>query len=209
MARGQYWIHPALAEVIRERAIGDCRTDVVPVRICDVLPAAAALLGVLGRGYARVWPSDRRGAPGRGVLVDGWLATATRIGDRRTAARVRCWPAARPVRRLACTTSTRPPLVVVGPGCTGAKHGVLCCTVRFQGRGGGGGGVYDESQPHLWRDDPTAANGRKYQRGRADCSGRCQRRRAAAPLSAADLTEPHTWCGIHATIQDGRLYAER
>lgn len=127
------------------------RLAVVPGSICDVLPAAAALLGVRGAVDALTltdWVGDvRRVAV---VLVDGmgWHLLPELAVDAPLLASVLSGGAGR-LAELACAFPSTTPtnLVSLGTGVRPGEHGILGFTVKLPG--------VDRTLNHVgWRDDP-------------------------------------------------------
>ena len=122
--------------------------------ICDVLPAAAALLSVSGATDAlevreRVGDVRRVGV----VLVDGmgWHLLPELATDAPLLASVLAGDAGR-LDELACTFPSTTPtsLVSLGTGAQPGEHGILGFTVKLPGS--------DRVLTHItWRDDPSAA----------------------------------------------------
>jgi hypothetical protein len=126
----------------------------VPGSICDVLPAAAALLGVPGAvdalGITERVGDVRRVAV---VLVDGmgWHLLPELAADAPLLASVLAGDAGR-LDELACTFPSTTPtsLVSLGTGAAPGEHGILGFTVKLPGA--------DRVLHHIvWRDDPPAA----------------------------------------------------
>jgi hypothetical protein len=130
------------------------RLTVVAGSICDVLPAAAALLSVSGATDAlgvTEWVDDvRRVAV---VLVDGmgWHLLPALAGDAPLLASVLAGDAGR-LDELACTFPSTTPTSVASltTGATPGEHGILGFTVKLPDS--------DRVLNHIfWRDDPPAA----------------------------------------------------
>jgi hypothetical protein len=130
------------------------QADVVPGSICDVMPAAAALLGVpeaVDRlGLAGQVGDVRRVAV---VLVDGlgYHLLPQLAGDAPLLASVLAGTAGR-LDELACTFPSTTPtsLASLGTGVPPGEHGVLGFTVNVPGT--------DRVLTHIaWRDDPPPA----------------------------------------------------
>lgn len=128
-----------------------CHTDVVPNSICDVLPSAAALLGVPGADdtldlWASVGAVDRVAV----VLVDGmgWHLLPELAGDAPLLASVSAGDMGR-LRQLSCTFPSTTPtsLVSLGTGAQPGEHGILGFTLNIPGT--------DRVLSHIrWRDEP-------------------------------------------------------
>lgn len=126
----------------------------MPGSICDVLPAAAALLGAPGAtdrlGLAgAIGPVDRVAV----VLVDGmgWHLLPELAADAPLLASVLAGDAGR-LSELTCTFPSTTPssLVSLGTGARPGEHGVLGFTLNVPGT--------DRVLTHiLWRDDPPPA----------------------------------------------------
>jgi hypothetical protein len=125
-----------------------------PRSICDVLPAAAALLSVSGATDAlgvTEWVGDvRRVAV---VLIDGmgWHLLPALAGDAPLLASVLAGDAGR-LDELACTFPSTTPtsLASLTTGATPGEHGILGFTVKLPDS--------DRVLNHIfWRDDPPAA----------------------------------------------------
>jgi hypothetical protein len=131
-----------------------CQTDVVPGSICDVLPAAAALLSVSGAVDAlgvTEWVGDARRVAV--VLVDGmgWHLLPELAADAPLLASVLAGEAGR-LDELACTFPSTTPtsLASLGTGVAPGQHGILGFTVRLPDS--------DRVLNHIgWRDDPPPA----------------------------------------------------
>lgn len=133
---------------------GPCQTDPVPGSLCDVLPAAAALLGAPGavdRLALAGWAGDvDRVAV---VLVDGlgWHLLGELAGSAPLLASVLAGQLGR-LTELACTFPSTTPtsLVSLGTGVQPGQHGILGFTLNVPGT--------DRVVNHiLWRDDPPPA----------------------------------------------------
>jgi type I phosphodiesterase/nucleotide pyrophosphatase len=131
-----------------------CQTDVVPGSICDVLPAAAALLSADGAVDAlgvTAWVGDvRRVAV---VLVDGMgrHLLPELAADAPLLASVLAGDAGR-LDELTCTFPSTTPtsLASLSTGVAPGQHGILGFTVTIPGT--------DRVLNHIhWRDDPPAA----------------------------------------------------
>jgi hypothetical protein len=131
-----------------------CQTDIVPASICDVLPAAAALLSVAEAVDAvglTEWVGDvRRVAV---VLVDGmgWHLLPELAADAPLLASVLAGDTGR-LDELVCTFPSTTPtsLVSFGTGVAPGEHGILGFTVKLPDT--------DRVLPHIvWRDDPPPA----------------------------------------------------
>lgn len=128
----------------------------MPGSLCDVLPAAAALLGVAGADD-KLGVTDGIGA-GRidrvlVVLVDGlgWHLLERLAADAPLLASVLAGAAGR-LTRLDCTFPSTTPtsLVSLGTGARPGEHGILGFTLRVPGT--------DRVLHHVrWRDDPCPA----------------------------------------------------
>lgn len=123
----------------------------MPGSICDVLPAAGALLGVPGT-EDRLGLIDRVGHVDRVlvVLVDGlgWHLLPELAADGALLASVLAGDAGR-VSQLSCTFPSTTPtsLVSLGTGAMPGEHGILGFTVNVPGT--------DRVLNHIrWRDDP-------------------------------------------------------
>ncbi|MGH3595655.1 MAG: alkaline phosphatase family protein, partial [Mycobacterium sp.] len=125
----------------------------MPGSICDVLPAAAALLGVRGAVDALAL-TDRVGDVRRVavVLVDGmgWHLLPELAADAPLLASVLAGDAGR-LDKLTCTFPSTTPtsLVSLGTGAPPGEHGILGFTVKLPDA--------DRVLNHIWwRDDPPA-----------------------------------------------------
>ena len=128
--------------------------DPMPGSICDVLPAAAALLGVPG-AVDRLQLAECVGDPEQVdrvlvVLVDGlgWHLLPELAGDAPLLASVLTGGAGR-LSQLTCTFPSTTPtsLVSLGTGAQPGEHGILGFTVNIPGT--------DRVLTHIrWRDDP-------------------------------------------------------
>ncbi|MEB4208700.1 alkaline phosphatase family protein [Mycobacterium sp. 94-17] len=126
----------------------------MPGSICDVLPAAAALLDVPG-AVDRLGLTERAGRIDRVlvVLVDGmgWHLLPELAGDAPLLAPALAGAAGR-LTRLDCTFPSTTPtsLVSLGTGALPGEHGILGFTLRVPGT--------DRVLNHVrWRDDPPPA----------------------------------------------------
>jgi hypothetical protein len=126
----------------------------VPGSICDVLPAAAALLGVPG-AVDRLGVAASIGAKDRVavVLVDGlgWHLLPQLAGSAPLLASVLAGNAGR-LSELSCTFPSTTPssLVSLGTGAQPGEHGILGFTLNVPGT--------DRVLTHIqWRDDPPHA----------------------------------------------------
>jgi hypothetical protein len=131
-----------------------CQTDVVPGSICDVLPAAAALLSADGAVDA-LGVTERVGDVRRVavVLVDGmgWHLLPELAADAPLLASVLAGDAGR-LDELICTFPSTTPtsLASLSTGVAPGQHGILGFTVTIPGT--------DRVLNHIqWRDDPPAA----------------------------------------------------
>jgi len=131
-----------------------CQTDVVPGSICDVLPAAAALLSADGAVDAlgvTEWASDVRRVVV--VLVDGmgWHLLPELVADAPLLASVLSGGTGR-LDELTCTFPSTTPtsLASLTTGVAPGEHGILGFTVKLPDT--------DRVLSHIfWRDDPPPA----------------------------------------------------
>ena len=130
-----------------------CQTDHVPGSICDVLPAAAALLGVPG-AVDKLALAESVGVDHLDrvalVLVDGmgWHLLPELAGSSPLLASVLAGGTGR-LSELACTFPSTTPssLVSLGTGAQPGEHGILAFTLNVPGT--------DRVLNHVrWRDDP-------------------------------------------------------
>ncbi len=138
-----------------------CHTDVVPGSICDVLPAAAALLGAGGGvdtlGLTERVEEVRRVAV---ILVDGmgWHLLPQLAADAPLLAAVLAGDAGT-LDELACTFPSTTPtsLVSLGTGATPGEHGILGFTVKVPGADRVLNHIewYDDPPPAVWQPVPT------------------------------------------------------
>jgi Type I phosphodiesterase / nucleotide pyrophosphatase len=126
----------------------------VPGSICDVLPAAATLLGAPG-GVDRLGLAEAVGAVDRVavVLIDGmgWHLLPQLAADAPLLAAVVAGDAGR-ISELTCTFPSTTPssLVSLGTGARPGEHGILGFTLNVPGT--------DRVLSHIvWRDDPPHA----------------------------------------------------
>lgn len=128
----------------------------MPGSLCDVLPAAAALLGVPG-APDRLAVRDQAGSDGVDrvlvVLVDGlgWHLLPRLSAGAPLLASVLSGATGR-LTRLECTFPSTTPtsLVSLGTGATPGEHGILGFTLRVPGT--------DRVLSHIrWREDPSPA----------------------------------------------------
>ncbi len=139
---------------ITQDAPHGCQTGAVPGSICDVLPAAAALLSAPGAVDA-LGVTDWVGDVSRVVvvLVDGmgWHLLPMLAADAPLLASVLTGNAGR-LNELACTFPSTTPtsLASLTTGVTPGEHGILGFTVKLPDS--------DRVLNHIfWRDDPAAA----------------------------------------------------
>jgi Type I phosphodiesterase / nucleotide pyrophosphatase len=142
------------AEGLATDPVCACQTDVVRGSICDVLPAAAALLSVDGAVDA-LGVTARSGEVRRVVvvLVDGmgWHLLPQLAADAPLLASVLAGAAGR-LDELTCTFPATTPtsLASLATGVTPGEHGILGFTVKLPDS--------DRVLNHIfWRDDPPAA----------------------------------------------------
>lgn len=189
-----------------------CQTHVVPGSICDVLPAAAALLSVAHAVPGATdtlgitdWVGDVRRV---GVLlVDGmgWHLLPKLAGDAPLLASVLAGGAGR-LDELACTFPSTTPtsLVSLGTGVTPGEHGILGFTVKHPHT--------EQVLNHIWwRDNPPPAQWQPvptwFERLRQ--AGVSARAVLPAPFIGSGLTEAaYRGADFHATSR-GEDYAQR
>jgi hypothetical protein len=142
---------PGHPSSIAQHASPGCKTDVVPGSICDVLPAAAALLSVDGArdalGLVEHVGDVRRVVV---VLIDGmgYHLLPELAADAPLLASVLTGNAGR-LDELACTYPSTTPtsLASLGTGAAPGQHGLLGFTVKLPDS--------DRVLNHIfWRDDP-------------------------------------------------------
>ena len=164
------------------------RLTVVPGSICDVLPAAAALLGVPG-AVDRLGLTESVGQVDRVVvvLVDGmgWHLLPELAGSAPLLASVLAGDTGR-VGELACTFPSTTPssLVSLGTGAEPGEHGILGFTLNVPGT--------DRVLIHVrWRDDPPPTEWQPLPTwfGRLQQAGIDARAVLPAPFMGSGLTD--------------------